>query len=211
MSERRILFCNVLPQAPAATGPHFGITVWCMVLIAVNRTFGTASVCDKYQIVFRQDDSGLYTFYFAVNSFCHFLSIFDVKNYVRYFSIELELYTGILKIFLHRKNQGFVLVIACKFQCGKIRQTGNMVDKPLEIQFHFQCTVPVFKCKHGAPVQPEGRVKDFFIKHILNGLIIQIFILCHKQLHDFHAALLTQIKFAIGMCILTTVFGCTAK
>ena len=190
MSERRILFCNVLPQAPATTGPHFGITVWCMVLIAVNRTFGTASVCDKYQIVFCQDDSGLYTFYFAVNGFCHFLSIFDVKNYVRYFSIELELYTGILKIFLHRKNQGFVLIVACKFQCREIRQTGNMVDKPLEIQFHLQCTVPVFKCKHGAPVQPEGRVKDFLIKHILDGFVIEILVLCHEQFHNLHAAFL---------------------
>ena len=108
----------------------------------------------------------------------------------RYFSIELELYTGILKIFLHRKNQGFVLIVACKFQCGKIRQPGNMVDKPLEIQFHFQCTVPVFECKHGAPVQPEGRVKDFLIKHILNGLVIEILIFCHEQFHDFHAAFL---------------------
>ena len=145
MSERRILFCNVLPQAPAATDPHFGITVWCMVLIAVNRTFGTASVCDKYQIIFGQNDSGLYTFYFAVNGFCHFLSIFDIKNNVRYFGIELKLHTGILKIFLHRKNQGFVLVIACKFQCREIRQSGNMVDKPLEIQFHLQCLGKVEK------------------------------------------------------------------
>ena len=211
MSECRILFCNIFPQTPAATGTHLGISVWCMVLIAINCALGTASVCDKYEIVFRQNDSGLDTLYFTVNGFCHFLSIFDIKNNVRYFGIELEFHARILKIFFHRKNQGFVLIIACKFQCGKIRQSGNMVDKPLEIQFHFQCTVPVFKSKHRAPVQPEGRVKDFLIKHILDGLIIQIFILCHKQLHDFHAALLTQIKFAIGMCILTTVFSCTAK
>ena len=107
-----------------------------------------------------RNDSGLYTFYFAVNGFCHFLSIFDIKNNVRYFGIELKLHTGILKIFLHRKNQGFVLVIACKFQCREIRQSGNMVDKPLEIQFHLQCTVILFIFN---PHAGKGQIKNHLV------------------------------------------------
>ena len=36
------------------------------------------------------------------------------------------------------------------------RQTGDMMDKSLEVQLHFQCAVPVFKCKHCSPIQPES-------------------------------------------------------
>ena len=190
MSERRILLCNVLPQAPAATGAHLCVPVRCMILITVDRALGAASVCDKDQIIFCQDNASLYAFDFTFNGFCHFLSIFDVKNNVGYFGVELELNPGILEIFLHRKNQGFVLVITRKFQCGEIRQTGNMVDKPLEVQLHLQSTVPVFKCKHCAPIQPERGIEHFLIEYILDGLVVQIFILCHKKLHDLHAALL---------------------
>ena len=86
-----------------------------------------------------------------------------------------------------------------------------MMNKSLEIKFHFQRTMPVFKRKHGSPVQPEGRIKYFLIKHILYGLIIKILILCHKELHDLHAALLTEIKFAVSMCILATIYCCTAQ
>ena len=65
-----------------------------------------------------------------------------------------------------------------------------MMNESLEIQLHLQCTVPVFKSKHRSPVKPECRVKDFFIKNILDRLIIQIFIRSQEQLHDLHAALL---------------------
>ena len=52
MSKGSILGCNVLPQAPAATGAYLCITNRCMILITINSTFCTASVCYKYQIIF---------------------------------------------------------------------------------------------------------------------------------------------------------------
>ena len=71
--------------------------------------------------------------------------------------------------------------------------------------------MPIFKSKHGSPIEPKRRIKDFFIKYILYGLVIQVFILCHKQLHNLHAALLTQIKFSIRMSILTTIYRCSTQ
>ena len=65
-----------------------------------------------------------------------------------------------------------------------------MMDKTLEITLHLQGTVPVFKSKHSAPVQPEIRAKYFIIKEIFNRLVIQILISCKEQLHDLHTALL---------------------
>ena len=65
-----------------------------------------------------------------------------------------------------------------------------MMNKTLKIQLHFQCTMPVFKGKHGSPVQPEIRFEYFIIKHVLYGFVIQIFIFCEKQFNDLHAPLL---------------------
>ena len=64
------------------------------------------------------------------------------------------------------------------------------MDKSLEIQLHLQGAVPGLKSEHGAPVQPEGGTEDFVIEHILNRLVIQIFVTGEEQLHDLHAALL---------------------
>ena len=85
-----------------------------------------------------------------------------------------------------------------------------MMDESLEIKFHLQCAVPVFKCKHGSPVQPEGRIKYFVVKDILDRLIIQILVFGHEKFHDLHAAFLAQVKSAVRMCILATIFSCTA-
>ena len=86
-----------------------------------------------------------------------------------------------------------------------------MMDKTLEVKFHFKCTVPVFKSKHGAPVQPEGGIKHLIVKYIFNSLIVEILIFGHEQLHDFHTAFLAQIELAVCMCILSTVHSCTAE
>ena len=161
-----------------------------MVLIAVDRPLCTASVCHKYQIFLSQKDSFLHTIDFAFNGRSYLLSVFSLKYDVRYFGMKLKINTCCFQIFLHRKNQRFILIVSCEFQSAEIRQSCNMMNESLEIQLHLQCTVPVFKSKHRSPVKPECRVKDFFIKNILDRLIIQIFIRSQEQLHDLHAALL---------------------
>ena len=80
------------------------------------------------------------------------------------------------------KDQGFVLVVLGEFQGAEIRKTCNVVDKTLEVKFHLQSTVPVFKCEHGPPVQPEGGIKHFIIKYILDGFVVKILILCHEKI-----------------------------
>ena len=66
-----------------------------------------------------------------------------------------------------------------------------MMNKTLEIKFHFQCTVPIFKRKHGSPIQPECGIKYLIIKYILDRLIVKILVFCHEKFHDLHAAFLT--------------------
>ena len=190
MSKRSILGCNVLPQAPAATGAYLCIPNRCMILIPINSTFCTASVCYKYQIIFSKCDLAFSTVFYIFNSFGSLLFAFNVKTDIGNAGAKLDLYTCCFQILLHWKDQGFVLIVPGKFQSREIWQSANMVDKTLEITLHFQSTVPVFKSKHGAPVQPEIRTKYFIIKEIFNGLVIQVLIPCKEQLHDLHTAFL---------------------
>ena len=168
----RILFRNIFPKRPAATGTYQCISIWRMMMVPVNRTLCAASIGDKNKIFFCQQDSFFYTFDLAFNSGSYFLAVFYFKCNIGYFCVKLEVNACCLQIFLHRQNQGFILIISGKLQGTEIRQSGNMVDKPLEIQLHFQGAVPVFKSKHGSPVKPEGRIKNFLIKDIFNGFIV---------------------------------------
>ena len=85
------------------------------------------------------------------------------------------------------------------------------MEETLEIQLHFQCTVPVLKGKHGSPVQPECGIKHLIIKYIFNGLVVQVLISGHKELDNLHTRFLTEIEPAIGVGILSTVDGCPTK
>ena len=86
-----------------------------------------------------------------------------------------------------------------------------MVNESLEVQLHLQRAVPVFKGEHGPPVQPESGAEYFFIEDILDRLIIQVFVLCHKELHDLHAAFPAQIKLPVRMSIFAAVHGSAAQ
>ena len=85
------------------------------------------------------------------------------------------------------------------------------MDETLEIELHLQCTVPVLKSKHRAPVQPERRIEYLVVEHILDRLVVEILILCHEQLHDLHAALLAQIELAVCVRILAALLCGTAQ
>ena len=211
MSEGRILSCDIFPQRPYTTGTDLCITVWCVVLVTVDRALCTASVSDENIIILCKKDTLLHIFYLAFDSSGDLFAILEIKDHVCDLSIKLEVNTCILQIFFHGKDQGFVLVVLGEFQGAEIRKTCNVVDKTLEVKLHLQSTVPVFKCEHGSPVQPEGGIKHFIIEYIFDGFIVKILILCHKKLHDLHTAFLAQVKFSVSMCILSTIDGCTAE
>ena len=85
------------------------------------------------------------------------------------------------------------------------------MNEPLEVQLHLQCNVPVFKCEHRSPVQPEWGIKHFLIKYILDLFVVEILVLRKEQFHDLHAAFLAQVELAVGMGILAAVLRCTAQ
>ena len=152
MSEGRILFCDIFPETPASTCTNFCISVRCMILIAIDGSLCTASVCHKYKVVFCKNNSLFYAIHLTLDCFCNLLIAFKLKEYVCNLCIELEFNTCFFQIFLHWQDQRFILIIFCKFKSTEIRKSGNMMDKSLEIQFHFQCAVPVLKCEHSSPV-----------------------------------------------------------
>ena len=175
MSERWILRCDIFPEGPAAACTNFRVAVRCMVLITIDRTFCTASVCDEYEVVFSKDDAFFYAIYLAFDRRCDLLVILEFKDHVGNFCVELEVNACFLQIFLHWKDQGFVLVVFGEFQGTEIRKSCNVVDETLEVKLHLQGTVPVFECEHGSPVQPEGGIKYFIVENILDGLIVDVF------------------------------------
>ena len=159
-----------------------------MILIPVNRTLSAASICNENKILFCHGKFCPASVYDTVNGSGGLFSILYFKPHVGHCDAEAKLHSRILQIAFHGQDEGLVLIIAGKFKRRKIRQAADMVDKATQIQFHFQGAVPVFKGKHRAPVEPERRVKYFFVKYILNGLIKQILISCEKKLHDLAAS-----------------------
>ena len=178
MTKRRILFGNIFPQAPAAAGTDLGISVRRMILISVNGSFCTASICDEDKIIFCKYQSFFHAFYFIFNSRSDFFTVFEVKKNICYFCVKLEINTCVFQIFLHWQDQGFILIVFGEFQSTEIRKTCDMMDKTLEIQLHLKSAVPVFEGKHGSPVKPESGVEYFVIKNVFYFFVIEIFIFC---------------------------------
>ena len=174
-----------------------------MMLISVNGPFRTASVGHEYQVLLRQKNPLFHAVFPALDGCCNFSAASVLKKYVCHLCVEPEIHSRIFQISLHGKNQGFVLVVPGEFQRAEVRQAADVMKESLKIQLHFQCAVPVFKGKHGSPVQPESGVKHFIVKHVLYGLVIQILVSGHEKLHDFHTALPAQTEFSIRMRILS--------
>ncbi len=71
--------------------------------------------------------------------------------------------------------------------------------------------MPVFKGKHGAPVQPEVGVQHFIIKEIGDLLILQLLVGVKKSFMISIAPLSDRPELAIGVGILAAVDGSTAQ
>ena len=87
----------------------------------------------------------------------------------------------------------------------EVRKASHMVDISLNIEFHLQGGVPGLKHEHGLPVKPEIGLIEFFVKHIVDGLVIELLIRCEEELHDFHGRLVRESKFAVRVRILSPV------
>ena len=142
---------------------------------------------------------------------CHLAAALNVELDVRDLGVVVELHAKALQVLDHGQDDGLILVVAGEAQGGKVRQAADVVDIALEIELHFQSTVPVFKGKHGAPVQPEVGVQHFIIKEIGDLLILQLLVGGEEELHDLHSTLIRQAELAIGVGILAAVDGSTAQ
>lgn len=84
-----------------------------------------------------------------------------------------------------------------------------MVDKTLDIQLHLQGAVPFLKGKHGSPVKPEVRREKFIGKNIFYFLVIEVFILCEKTLHNFHYC--NTYPYLLGFAVLCLSEPCSHR
>lgn len=169
-----------------------------MRVVSVNSSLRTASVCDKYKVVLRECDRRLLAVHFALDRPCDLSAVVCLfEQDIRDLCLVLEGDACRLEVLNHRQDQRLVLVVLREFQRAEIGKTANMMDESLEIEFHLERAVPVLKREHRSPVQPEGGAEHFIVKHILDGLVVQILVPCHEKLHDLHTTLLTQVELAV--------------
>ena len=176
MSKGRILFCNVFPQAPAAARADLCITVRCMVLIAVDRAFGAASVGNEDEVILGETMPFSTPFTLHSMAFATFFPSLISKITLVTSVLNWKSTPASSRYFFIGRIRGFILVVLREFQCGEVRQSADVMNEPLEVQLHLQCTVPVFECEHRSPVQPEGGIEDFIIENILDRLVVQILV-----------------------------------
>ena len=211
IAECGVLCSDLLPQVPAVARLDGGIKACCLVLCAHRAAFHAAAVGDEQQIIFGQVNGADLTCVLHNHAACLLALAIDIKFHVHDLGLIVELHAVVLQVSDHGQDDRFILVVAGKAQGGEIRQTADMVDIALKIELHFQSTVPVFKGKHGAPVQPEVGVQHFIIKEIGDLLILQLLVGGEEELHDLHSTLIRQAELAIGVGILAAVDGSTAQ
>ena len=81
------------------------------------------------------------------------------------------------------------------------------MDVALDVELHFQGTVPVLESEHGSPVQPEVRVEHLVIEKIGDRPIVELFVWSEEQLHDLSCRFVAKAEFAIGVGVLSAIFG----
>ena len=211
MAESGILCSDLFPQIPAVARLDGGVKACSLVLRTHGAALHTATVGDEQQIVLGQVDGAGLPRMLHDHAACLLALAIDIKFHVHDLGLIVELHAVILQVSDHGQDDGLVLVVAGKTQGGEIRQTADMVDIALEIELHFQSTVPIFKGKHGAPVQPEVGVQHLIVKEVGDLLILQLLVRGKEQLHDLHGTLIGQAELTIGVGVLTAVHGSAAE
>ena len=211
MAERRILRGNSAPHIPAAAGLNLRVIRRRRILAAHRGIFHAAAVGDKDEIVFRQADALFLAVPDGLDRLGNLALRRAVEQHVHNLHAEMELHSHLFKVFHHRQDHRFILIILRKAQRLEIRQAADMVDVALQIQLHFQRAVPVFKGKHRAPVEPEVAVEYLVVENIGNALILQLLVRREEQLHNFRRALIGNIELAVRMRVFAAVHRCAAE
>ena len=211
VAEGRILCGDLLPQIPAVARLDGGVETGCLVLGTHGAALDAAAVGDEQQIVLGQVDVGHLACVLHGDRACHLAAALNVELDVRDLGVVVELHAKALQVLDHGQDDGLILVVAGEAQGGKVRQAADVVDIALDIQLHFQCTVPVLKGEHGAPVQPEVGIQHLIVKEVGDLLVLQLFVRGEEQLHDLHSALVGQAELAVGVGVLALLHGSTAK
>ena len=171
----------------------------------------TATIGDEYQIVLGQAHEVLFVLPQQFNT-CGQLSLrVGVKFHVDHLGVVVELDAVGFQVLEHGQNHGLILVVAGKPQGLEVRQAADVVDEPLDIPFHLQSRMPVFKGEHGTPVKPEVGIQHFVVKVVGDTLIIELLIRREEKTHDLHSRFVRDSEFAISMGILPAVHSGPAE
>ncbi len=211
MAEGGVLRGNFAPHIPAAAGLELGVVRRGQVLASHRGIFHTAAVRDEHQIVFRQIDAVLLSVLDHLDALCKLFAALAVEKHVRHLRAKMELHAEALEIFDHWQNHRLILVVLRKAQRLEVGEPSDVVDIALNVELHFQRTVPVFKGEHRAPVEPEVRVQNFVVKVIGDLLVLQFLVRREKELHNFHRALVGKVELAVRVRVLSAIDGRAAK
>ena len=190
MTERRVLCRDLTPHIPAAAFFDLLVERRRLILTADRGVFHAAAIGNKYQIILRQVNGIRFTVCNHIDARCLLFVRLAVKFHIDHLDAVVELHAEAFQIFDHRQDHRFILIVLGETQRREVRQSADVMDIALDINFHFECAVPVFKREHGPPVQPEVRVQHLIIKEVRNPLVLQLLVRCEEQLHDLHCTLI---------------------
>ena len=211
VAERGVLRRDPPPEIPAIARFDGGVKARRLVLRTHGTALHTAAVGNEKQVVLGQVD-GLHLALMVYRDGAGLLAAdFNVELHIRYLCLIKELDAVVFQVTGHGQDDGLILVIPGKTQGREIRQTADVVDIPLEVEFHFQSTVPVFKSKHGAPVKPEVGGENLLVKNIGDLFILQLLVRGEEEFHDLQRALIRDGKFAIRVGVLALFLRRAAK
>ena len=212
MAEGRILRGDLAPHIPAAALFELGVELGGGVLAAHGGILNAAAVGDENEVIFGEVDGLLLALADHVDALGELvLGVRAVEFDVCDLHAVVELDVMALEVLDHREDHGLILVVLRKAKRREVGKTADVVDIALNIELHLERAVPVFKGEHRAPVEPEVGVQDFLIEKVGDLLVLELLVGGEEELHDLHRALVGNAELAVGVRVLTTLFGGTAE
>ena len=212
MTEGRVLRGDLAPHIPAAALFELGVVLGGLILAAHGGVFDAAAVRDEDEVVFREVDGLLLAVADDIDALSELVGrVRAVELDVCDLHAVVELNVVALEVLDHREDHGLVLVVLREAQRREVGKSPDVVDIALDIELHLECAVPVFKGEHRAPIEPEIGIQDLVIEEVGDLLVLQLLVGGEEELHDLHRTLVGDAELAVGVGVLTALFGGAAE
>ena len=86
-----------------------------------------------------------------------------------------------------------------------------MVDVALHVELHFQGAVPFLEREHRLPVDPEVRVVEVVVEHVVDRLVGKVFLSGEEQAQQLLRGARVHAVFLVGVGVLPLLFRHAAQ